>query len=73
MSASREEVQAHALDTISEWIHGYSCPETGPQKRFTLVEYDNSSVTVRVETMNPFPSDEKRFSIALTVTEVPPE
>ncbi|MFF1417605.1 hypothetical protein [Streptomyces sp. NPDC058280] len=64
------DVQAFALDVLTDWIDGYTTPTEGrPQLRFRPVALaeDGRSVDVRVETCDPFPSDPRDFRIWLEV------
>ncbi|MGW2515009.1 hypothetical protein ACWC0A_37705 [Streptomyces scopuliridis] len=64
------DVQAFALDTLADWINGYTTPTDGrPQRRFKAlaVADDGRSIDVRAETCDPFPSDPRDFRITLTV------
>ncbi|MFD4699793.1 hypothetical protein [Streptomyces niveus] len=72
MADLKDDVQDFALDTLADWIDGYSTPDTGPQLRFKAmsVAEDGRSVDVRVETCDPFPSDPKNFRIWIEVEEL---
>ncbi|MEV4971988.1 hypothetical protein [Streptomyces scopuliridis] len=63
------DVQGFALDTLAEWLPGYTYPESGPQQKCILVAVgdDGRSIDIRVETLDPFPSDPQDFRIWLEV------
>lgn len=39
-----------AIETLAEWLPGYTFPESGPQSGIRLIAVDDDSLTVSYET-----------------------
>lgn len=63
------DVAAMAVDTLTEWMNGYFDQEDGPQLRVRVHEVDEDSITVGVETCDPFPDNLRTFRIRVTAEE----
>ncbi|MFJ3248348.1 hypothetical protein [Streptomyces sp. NPDC086782] len=63
------DVQDIALDTLAEWLPGYTYPETGSQQKITheATAEDGRYIDVRVETLDSNPSDARTFRVWLEV------
>lgn len=68
-AATDANVLDTALDTLAEWLPGYTYPDAGPQQKITHVATaeDGRSIDVRVETLDLFPSDARTFRVWLEV------
>jgi hypothetical protein len=58
-----------AVDTLAEWIEGYTFPEEGPQLRVRTVLIDDDSLIVRVEKCDERGEEPRDFDIWLRVEE----
>ncbi|KUF18844.1 hypothetical protein [Streptomyces silvensis] len=67
-----DEVQDMALDTLAEWLPGYTYPETGPQQKITheATADDGRYIDVRTETVGAYPSDARTFRVWVEVEEL---
>jgi hypothetical protein len=45
-----DDVRDDALETLAEWMPGWTCPESGPQSRVRTVTSDDDSITFEYET-----------------------
>lgn len=60
------DVRAFALDTLNEWLSGYTYPVTGPQQRCRIVGgEDGRSVDVCMTTVGE--TDGRSFRISVEV------
>lgn len=64
-----DDVRDIALDTLAEWLPGYTYPDSGPQQKIThmATAEDGRSIDVRMETLDSYSSDARTFRVWLEV------
>lgn len=63
------DVLSLAVDTLAEWIEGYTFPEKGPQLRIRTVVIDDDGISITTEKCDMSGDAPRSFDIWLSVEE----